>query len=84
MRDSELALLHSLFFARSHLSRRATPTTMLAPPSTLLWDGAALLRSRASVAAGDPALHAAVDQLRADAAAAYSLPLQSVARSLGL
>ena len=43
---------------------------MLAPPSTLLWDGAALLRSRATV--GDPALHAAVDQLRADAAAACS------------
>ena len=51
---------------------------MLAPPSTLLWDGAALLRSRAAVAAGDPTLHAAVDQLRADAAMAYSLPLQSV------
>ena len=47
------------------------------PPRTLLWDGTLLMRTRA-IAATDASLAAAVAQLRADAADAAKLPLQTV------
>ena len=51
--------------------------TAVLPPRTLLWDGASLVRTRA-FASTDASLAAAVAQLRADAAAAAQLPLQTV------